>query len=257
MNAEVDELLVLWRNLHEDYSPEARRIFNGQSDRFSREMLILTKACERIGLTGTGEEYFGTENDEQQIKHYPLVIKESAEEIMKRYVTFYVFWSREELVDRIARFTDLSQNLERGLILLRTLSQTSDLNLYSDEALNPLLKEVSLEQERLFTKEPTLVVAMDYSDNEYDFFEFREDAALQIQDLRDRFYTWMYDQDGIHPFRIDHKQLYQGNVVADGWYYIQGHQDFVDWVNTQIYHEPVGRKCTGTPHGPPIFELCF
>ncbi|WP_037288216.1 hypothetical protein [Saccharibacillus sacchari] len=177
MEDEVEKLLGMWRNLHQDYSPEARQIFNGQSDQFSREMLILTKACERMGLTGTGEEYFGTENDDQQIKHYPLVIKESAEEIMKQYIIFYVFWSREELVERIARYTNFSQNLERGLILLKTLPRTSDLNWGGSEQLNLLLKEVSLEQERPFTKEQTL-------------------------------------------------------VVADGWYYIQGHQDFIDWLNT-------------------------
>lgn len=257
MEDEVKKLLGMWRKLHEDYSPETRQIFNVQMNRFSREMLILAKACERIGLTGTGEEYFGAENDDQQIKHYPLAIHESAEEIMKRYTIFYVFWSREELVDRIARYTDFSQNLEHGLILLKTLPQKADLNLPSNEALNPLLKEVSLEQERLFTKEPTLVVAMDYSDSEYDFFEFREDAACQIQNLRDRFYKWMYDQEGIHPFRIDHKQLYQGKVVADGWYYIQGHGDFVDWVNTRIYREPVGRKYKGTPPQKPAYHLSF
>ncbi|CAM3994750.1 hypothetical protein SAEN111111_02080 [Saccharibacillus endophyticus] len=257
MEDEIEELLGMWRKLHENYSPEARQFFNGQSDQFSREMLILVKACERIGLTGNGEKYSMTENGEQQIKLYPLVIQESAEEIMRRYAFFYVFWSREELVDRIARYTDFSQNMEQGLFLLKTLHRSAALNLDSSEPLNPLLKEASSEQERPFTTEPTLIVAMDYSDSEYEFFEFREDAARQIEHLHTRFYEWMYDQDGIQPFRIDHKHIYQGQTTSEGWYYIQGHPDFVDWVNTQVYREPVGRKLVGPPLQQPISKLSF
>lgn len=257
MEDEVEELLGMWRKLHENYAPEARKTFNDQSGRFSREMLILTKACERIGLTGTGEEYASTENSEQQITHYPLVNQESTEEIMKRYAVFYAFWSREELVDRIARYIDFAENLERGLILLKSLHQPTGSNPNSNEPSNPLLEQLSPEQELPFIQEQTLIVAMDYSDSEYDFFEFREDVALQIESLRMQFYEWMYTQDGIHPFRIDHKVLYEGKIAADGWYYIQSHQDFVDWLNTQIYHEPVGRKLNAIPPEQPISELSF
>ncbi|MCQ4085439.1 hypothetical protein [Saccharibacillus sp. JS10] len=242
MDNEVEQFLTLYHKLHANYSKEARQRFDSETVGFSHESLILLKACSQIGLTGFGEIYFSDDNNDQQISSYSLFIEESAEDLLKRYVLFYVFCSREELLDHIARYIEFSESLEKGLSLLKSLQKpATSLQLeagFEELVLNTMNGKADLS----FTQAATLVVAMDYSNGKYIYFEFREDVAHRIEELRTEFYDWMYTRKGIQPFRIDRFALYQGEIVDKGWYYIQSHHDFVNWINVMVYKERVGRK---------------
>lgn len=212
----LDETMQISLRLHGNYTQTERDAFEERLDLFSREELILIWSCSRIGLSARGER-IETQNGEQRITRYSIPIPESAEELLSRYAGHYIFRSRSELIRRLSGYTELAQETEEGLAILRQLPAKS--NGSEKESLLALSGRI---REPAFTDRPTQIVAMDYTDGEYDYFEVREDVAKEISDLQSRFYVWMAAQEGIQPFRVHQTHLYENEIVFEDWGHLIG-----------------------------------
>ncbi len=190
---------------------------------------------------------------------YPLPLYESAERMLERYARFTAFWTRDKLYGYLCRHTSSKSVLEVGIgILHKAHSERSAPSARPFEMEpDPVRQALNAEEPPEFANVPTLIVSMDNSDSVYTYYEFREDAALCIEWLQTRFYDWMYGQKGIHPFRWHMEHFHNGRRTFEGWGYMHGPDDFVDWINTYVYGEPVGRALPFCPLAPPIPKLSF
>ncbi|OWR32550.1 hypothetical protein CDO73_02805 [Saccharibacillus sp. O23] len=239
----LDEALRYSLRLHENYTQTARVKFEERLNLFSREELILTWACSQIGLSAEGER-IETENGKQRITRYPIPIPESAEELLIRYAGYYVFRSRSELIRRLSGYTALAQETEKGWRILQGLPVSRAASEKEDRLDYP-----AWSQEPAFTDRPTQIVAMDYTDGQYDYFEAREDVAGELASLQTRFDAWMAAQEGIQPFRVHQTHVYENEIVFEDWGHLIGHEDFIDWIHTRVCGERVIRKLFETPNG--------
>ncbi|QDH23218.1 hypothetical protein [Saccharibacillus brassicae] len=242
-----------------DAARQAYRDFASWLERFTRPQLILIYACAQIGDTGMGKRFDSEATGHYNSSPYPLPLYESAERLLERYAAFNAFWSRDKLSRYLCRCTSDGKPFEFGMSILqkapnRTSGSAAPL---FDREPDPVRQALEAEEPPEFTTSSTLIVSMDNSDCLYTYYEFREDAALCIEWLHTRFYDWMYGQKGIHPFRWHHEHLHKGRRTFEGWGYIQGPDDFVDWINTFVYLEPVGRPLPICPLVPPIAKLSF
>ncbi|OWA37548.1 hypothetical protein B9G55_05705 [Saccharibacillus sp. O16] len=233
-----------------DYQVMSQRIHRCLSE-LTRTQMILILACIRIGLTGRGELWDSDQAQGAPASFYTLPCCESPDQILERYARFYAFKSRPSLMDLIGHYMFVTEYFQIGLDLLEQGAAKSYVS--SHDGSSHLNERDSVREALLAEDDPAAqtefprIVAMDNSDGEYTFFEFREDVFGRIEWLRDRFYDWMYGQRGIHPYRIHHQTYERGKLKEDGWYYIQGSEDLVDWINTYVYGEIVGREMPTCP----------
>ncbi len=251
--SDLEELMIRCTQIQQGENREEKAAFHQWLNRFTRTQLILICACSRIGLTGQGELWDADVTNGAPASFYALPLYESPNRLLERYASFYAFESRESLTDTIRRYIPMAEHMRIGLDLLKKSpkgpeEQTgSSVTIRHSDEPGSVREALRAEHDPSDQGDISLKVAMDNSDGQYLFFEFREDAGRQIEQLRNRFYDWMYGQKGIHPFRIHHKTYERGELTYDDWYYIQGPQDFVSWINTQIYGEQVGREMKTCP----------
>lgn len=241
-----------------DVYHQAYRDFAHYLERLTRRQLILIYACGQIGDTGMGKRFEMKGTNCRIFSHYRLPLYESADSLLERYARYSAFWSRPKLTAYLSRYTSTNKNFEFGLDILQEAARYVRPLLQEYDIQPDLVQKVLDEEEPpIFTAECTLIVGMDNSDSVYTFFEFREVVALCIEWLQDRFYDWMYGQKGIHPFRWHQEHIEPRRRTFEGWVYIQGPDDFVDWINTYVYGEPVGRELKTCPLQAPATKLSF
>ncbi|GGO01790.1 hypothetical protein [Saccharibacillus kuerlensis] len=250
----LDQLQERSIKLHTDYRKEPYDEFKQWAgQQFRRGQLMLILSCMQLGTTGRRNQWTYVPPDESKRLMFPMPILQSSEEMLQLHFRYMKYWDRELMLDWLARNNDLSIELRSGLDLLSE-NVEKDLDIYypSYKSSTWISEDLPLCPQDL----TILVVRISGNHDHYDF-ALREDAALQIERLQEQFYTWIYSQEGVHPFRRFDEHMTEGRITFSDWVYTYNPHSFMDWLNIDVYESLVGWVIEESGDRPYIKKIYF
>lgn len=90
------------------------------------------------------------------------------------------------------------------------------------------------------------------------YYEFRDDVALKAYELQLEFGRWRHNIKGNHPFLTYWETIdSDGSTSFAGYVHSYGPDDFVAWLNVEIYKTEVAKEIDPPPALPAAVALSF
>ncbi|GEM_PF-5307230 len=203
-----------------------------------KELRIL-KIVMDLGESGRGRlTVIEKDGNLKEDTFFKIEIKEKAEIILRRFSKLLIYTSRDRLLTKIATSYSLGAYLLNGLEVLSELKAIQGPSESEKEEWPEL--EINHKGHRNLAN-PVLVqiVETGIQQDTYKYFLIEDKIAENLESLKQQFITWIQEGEGLYPHRMVHRNIYNENIVFEGYVCNYDGYDFIDWVNAYVYESLV------------------